>query len=74
MLKKMKIVLLLSFMLTLLTQMFVITSAKAATSGSIIYSNTAEPEPYFDVIDSFEHTIKPNKPIILNSNGKTLKK
>lgn len=47
MLKKKKIALLLSFMLTLLAPLFVITSAKAATSGSLIYSNTAEPEPYY---------------------------
>jgi hypothetical protein len=47
MLKKIKIALLLSLMLTLFTQLFVITSAKAATSGSVIYSNSAEPEPYY---------------------------
>ncbi len=47
MIKKLKITLLLSLMLTMLPQLFVITSVQAATSGSIIYSNSAEPEPYY---------------------------
>jgi hypothetical protein len=47
MFKKVKITLLLSLMLMLLSQLFVITSTQAATSGSLIYSNSAEPEPYY---------------------------
>jgi hypothetical protein len=45
--KRLRTLLLLTFALTLLSSAIMIAPAQAATTGSVVYSNPAEPEPYY---------------------------